>query len=513
VGPQLVGPLADIFRDPSRRQIERSLAAEILCDFASDQPHLLTDLILDADEKQFGELFAKLKNQKEAALQVLNAELAKPVPDKACPDAKEKLAKRQANAAVLLLRLDKGEEAWPLLKGGPDPLRRSYLLHRLGPFGVDPSVVLKRLEVEEDLSTRRALLLSLGEFAKKDFEKGERDRFVKKMCAIYREATDPGLHAAAEWCLREWKEDLWLKRMEKEWEKDNRFREQKLNQIRQELAQEKAQAGRQWYVNSQGQTMVVLPGPVTFTMGSPDTEAGREPEEMLHERRIGRSFAIASKPVTVEQFLRWCPSYDYRTQYSPELNCPITRVTWYAAAEYCNWLSLKEGLPEKEWCYLRNKTGKYADEMRLAPDYLKRTGYRLPTEAEWEFACRAGAKTSRYYGDSEELLPKYAWFMSNSRHRSGLVGSLKPNDLGLFDMHGNVFIWCQETLRDYVILPGGAAQDDTEDDPEVREKDFRVVRGGSFADTPWDLRCAYRIGTHPSLRNNYMGLRPVRTFR
>ena len=75
------------------------------------------------------------------------------------------------------------------------------------------------------------------------------------------------------------------------------------------------------------------------------------------------------------------------------------------------------------------------------------TGYRLPTEAEMEYATRAGALTSRYYGETEELLPKYAWYNKNSQERTWPVGSLKPNDLGLFDVQGNVYTWCQESFK------------------------------------------------------------------
>ena len=82
--------------------------------------------------------------------------------------------------------------------------------------------------------------------------------------------------------------------------------------------------------------------------------------------------------------------------------------------------------------------------MTIPADVLKRTGYRLPTEAEWEYACRAGTVTSRYYGVSVELLGKYAWYQANSQDHAWPGGSLLPNDLGLFDMLGNVFEWVQD---------------------------------------------------------------------
>ena len=129
-------------------------------------------------------------------------------------------------------------------------------------------------------------------------------------------------------------------------------------------------------------------------------------------------------------------------------------TSWYQAAAYCNWLSQQQKLPEDQWCYEISETdlraiknGDPPAAMKLKENYLSLTGYRLPTEAEMEYATRAGAVTSRYYGETEELLAKYAWYIKNSKEKTWPVGSLKPNDLGLFDVQGNVFTWCQEATR------------------------------------------------------------------
>jgi formylglycine-generating enzyme required for sulfatase activity len=277
-----------------------------------------------------------------------------------------------------------------------------------------------------------------------------------------------------------------------------------------------------WYVNGQGQTMVVIPGPVEFRMGSPPSEEGRSPVESQHKRRMGRTFAIAAKSVTVGEFRRFLrdtkleeafeaggQAAPLMQKYSPDENGPIILVSWYMAAAYCNWLSKQEGIREEQWCYQTNARGNVT---ALKAKYLSLPGYRLPTEAEWEYACRAGAVTSRYYGESEDLLGMYAWYFSNSKARSWPVGSKKPNDLGLFDMHGNVWNWCQERYKDYSAAKGDEAIEDEEDDLSIGTATHRVLRGGSFFIQASVVRSALRVSDVPSLRNFYIGFRPSRTF-
>ena len=157
-------------------------------------------------------------------------------------------------------------------------------------------------------------------------------------------------------------------------------------------------------------------------------------------------------------------------KFSPDAEGPWIALDWYTAAHFCNWLSVREGLPKEQWCYIPNESGAYAEGMLIPADVLDRKGYRLPTEAEWEYACRSGAITSRYYGNSPNLLSAYAWYQANSREHSWGCGSLLPNDLGLFDMLGNQFEWVHASMNRELPRTNGVLSDDMHDRMLVVEK-------------------------------------------
>ena len=145
-------------------------------------------------------------------------------------------------------------------------------------------------------------------------------------------------------------------------------------------------------------------------------------------------------------------------------------------------------------------------------DVLGRAGYRLPTEAEWEYACRAGTITSRYYGSSVELLKKYARFQSNSAGHASRCGSLLPNDLGLFDTLGNVFEWCQERASGVPRGNRGTSTDRWLMHEKIGMTQLRVQRGGSYGNMADASRAAYRTSEMPSYQGVYSGMRLVKTL-
>jgi formylglycine-generating enzyme required for sulfatase activity len=369
---------------------------------------------------------------------------------------------------------------------------------------VDPHLLVERLDHEESAAIRRALCLCLGEYALDRLSESERDRILERAWQVYREDPDPGLHGAAQWLLG------------KLGQRDAAARAAStLAETEIVLNARPPQDRRRWYVTSQGQTMVVIRGD-RFLMGSLATDPDREEDEILHTKQISRTFAIAATETTLAQYERFQQENagaEMDLVNNPELRrvarsgeAPIAGLTWYEAAAYCNWLSAQEGISEDQWCYERNAEGRFGPGMRAKPNYLSLTGYRLPTGAEWEYACRAGSTTVRYYGQTKELLAQYAWYSDNAQRQSWPVARLKPSDFGLFDMYGNVWEWCHDLSNTYA-----ETAEDVEGRLPIAENEGRVLRGGSRQDHAYGVRSADRNADPPESRNTHYGCRVTRT--
>ena len=150
--------------------------------------------------------------------------------------------------------------------------------------------------------------------------------------------------------------------------------------------------------------------------------------------------------------------------------------------------------------------------MKLFETYLEKTGYRLPTEAEWEYACRAGASTSRHYGRAESRLEAYAWFGNNAGKAMHPVGRKKPNDLGLFDILGNAAEWCGDLNRPYPQNEKDVVND-LQGAAEIADASMVPARGGTFFFPPTLVRSAWRMPEHPNNRAIVLGFRLARTIR
>jgi formylglycine-generating enzyme required for sulfatase activity len=238
-----------------------------------------------------------------------------------------------------------------------------------------------------------------------------------------------------------------------------------------------------------GIPMVLIPAG-SFDMGSKRGRAGESP---VHRVRVD-AFYIDQFEVTQQRYgelIRGNPSH-----FKGPDN-PVEQMSWAAAALYCNARSRAEGL---EPCYREDTV-----ECKFSAN-----GYRLPTEAEWEYACRAGTDTEYGFGDKAAKLGEYAWYADNSAQKTHPVGQKKPNPWGLYDMHGNVAEWCNDAYDPRYY------QDSPDENPRGPEGDEAfVLRGGAWNSPADECRSAYRRGADPGFHaacfhGDYIGFRCVR---
>ncbi len=240
----------------------------------------------------------------------------------------------------------------------------------------------------------------------------------------------------------------------------------------------------------QSKDLVPIPAG-SFRMGSPDAEEGRwDDEGPVHEVRVS-AFQCLRTPVTRQLYEKVMGEDPGWPEGKADVR-PVNKVSWFDAARFCNRLSKEEGL---EPCY--------EIDSRDVRWQLSADGFRLPTEAEWEYACRAGTQGRWSFGENEKDLGDHAWYGGNSGNKPQPVGEKKPNPWGLHDMHGHVREWCWDWFGPYSeepqVDPTGSVKGRT-----------RVLRGGSFFYEPRGLRSADRNWVRPGNQIRFIGFRCVR---
>jgi eukaryotic-like serine/threonine-protein kinase len=485
----LIEPLRRTFSDAELTEAERLPVANILARYFDDDVPQLVELALESTPRQF-DVFTKILAKRADPLRAdLQREAKVSIPADATEEEKDRMARRQANAILLLRESGEDQFLWPALRHGPDPRLRSFLIHHLRQIPATPEQWLQRVSREVDAGIRQALILVLGSGSATTLSSEQRSGMTNQFLRIYREDVDSGVHSAAEWALRRLGCDALI------------------DEAIDELSKLGLRLGFHWYVTKSKLTMIIFEPPGPVALGSPETEPGRDAsDEGAWICNVDWSFAVSATEISQGQYLELCADYgEYLNESAAEPTCPVNAVPWFDAIRYCRLLSQRDGLSEAEMAIpavADLKKGTY-------PNFLTHTGYRLPTEVEWEVACRAGTVTPRFFGFAPDLLPLYTCYIGNSGGQSRSVAQGYPNPAGLFDMLGNVAEWCYNIFavrpESQPVLFDSA--------PGFRAVARYPVRGNDYSSNARTLRSANRRSVYPADHAYSRGFRVAHTVR
>ncbi len=519
VSDRMLPPLEALFGNRDRAESEQLAAANAIAFFAERDVQRLARLLLIASGPQYNILFEKYRDiADEQTRASFAASLQRQPSDELDAESRIALGKERATAAITLLRLGERESILDVLRYADDPEAMTQFVHRCRARGVTADELIALLEIVDqrrgpldgqrkkiDDSAMYALLLALGDFAWDDLVPTTRETLVKRLGAIYQRDPSSGVHSATGWLLRRWEQRDVVDRVDqtalaydptghREW-------------FVREIAYEAGGIGG-FFTTTQSLhfTFIVFP-PGEFTMGSPDTEPNRVPDETQHLVTLTRPIAVCDRELTWAQWMAMEGTGRrdaYARQSSKTLgdNDPVFAVNWFEAVTYCRWLSERAGWSEDAQCY-EDPTSLPKDgegNPMNWPLRLEGAGFRLPTEAEWEFICRSGISSAYSFGHDEALLDQYAWYLKNSGDWSHATGELRPNPRGLFDIHGNVLEWCHDWYNEGELVDGT-------DPPGAETGRDRVYRGGCWSSSAGDCRSSSRSRSEPTDRNNLLRFR------
>lgn len=381
------------------------------------------------------------------------------------PASAEKLHRQVAIANLGRLTLDSDKPPYSAFRASDDTRVQTYMILEASQRGVPPEVVIERIKGEQDPDVLFGLLLALGNYPASLRTGVEGESLVNWLEDCYRNHPDSGVHAAAGRVLKTWSD------------------RERVEQLDAELAAGGIVNGRRWYVNTIGMTMIIV-GPLTST---------DQPTDDSEQRRY---WAISATETTCLHYARFTAKDDADLPEFPYPTCPARGVGLLGAAQFCQALSNHERIPTD---------GMAVQEIQVdgETNFLIKTtglGYRLPTEAEWEYACRAGSTTYRYFGGPDTPHESFLW-RDPDHGRLNPVGTLIPNRLGLFDIHGNVDEWTMSTYE------RGREDDPSATEVLITDTTRAYLRGGGYIALPQDISSEYRFAAMANLDIPNLGFR------
>lgn len=522
-------------------------AAALLAALFDDQTETLTRLVESASPTQLTWLLTPLKAPPDAAKERFTRRLT----ELSSEAETEPTVIAKANLIIALIQLG-SSDYWDYLDRSQHISVATEIIERLGPSSGLSPISVGQLTSQlanwrtVDARPMASLILSMGQFNDAQIPQSRRKSLVPLLLNVFTNHPDVEVHSSARWLLQEWNAKTQLAAAE------------------QKLRTSDPTPGHRWHVDLAGNTFAIFEPVSQFSMGLTEvqrelakTQSSYTDGEQQHLRRIPRRFGICIHEVTNSQFaefeahmveawkqrLATLDSEDQteakqlkawmedvprrqkkRSAYSPD--APVVEISWLRVLAYCRWLSDKHStghcLPSvtrlQQWYH--SKT-----DVPLLQKHLRRPGYRLPTAAEWEYACKANTNTLRPNGSVPSRLEAYAWYGADRTFSPQTVGTLKPNGFGLFDMLGNASEWCLTWYREVLPDPSLAISSElvTSDSsgpiwPDIGEtddgwqSDLREHRGASYQHNANDLRTSKRFHLRPYKGLNYLGFRLARTY-
>ncbi|HWB12253.1 MAG TPA: bifunctional serine/threonine-protein kinase/formylglycine-generating enzyme family protein [Pirellulales bacterium] len=510
IAPRLLPEVYRSFGGAGHSGAVRDAATAALAVWAGGQTRLLATATSEASPERFAVLLPALAAARDRAVPVLREIVRRQPPSGGRVSEQERIAlgRLRAGAAITLLRLDEDPLLGDLFTPADDPESRTQFVAGLRARGVEPAKLVACFDRAREVPVRFGLMLALGEFMLEEMPATDLDRLRPRLVDLYRTDPSSAIHSASGWLLARWQ----LAEEVSDFDHTPHSADFDLR--------------REWFNVQVG--LPISPGMIAkmirfpageFLMGSPPTETDRQNQETQHRVRLTRPFAMSHRPVSralYAQFLR-----DFRgpaaaeaylalvKETTPMPTHPAVAVSWYDAVSFARWLTTETGMSEDDQCYADPATlaldGDGHPIERQWPFHPERRGFRLPTEAEWEYACRAGTVTAFSFGSDQSLAGDYGWTQNNSAGSSHQTLNLKPTGRGLVSMHGNVGEWCHDWLG---FIPGGKGVDPM----GAAGGPCRAIRGGSYLCVAALARSASRAGLPPEFAAPDAGVRLVCTL-
>jgi formylglycine-generating enzyme required for sulfatase activity len=487
----LIPELLNVVKDETLTVRRRGVATFVLVEWCKDDAPIMAEILSVCDSSHFDLAYRHVAAAKD--LLELMAHLDK-IADESVVSQTELSpvrAKRSAAAVSVLCKFGLSDRVLRHLRDATSIECTTQFIHGLRERKVEISDVLPLVLEAKHAKVKAAIALSLGEFERPDFGSALASIALDTLFEWYRLDGNCWVHGACKWLLRRWS---FAGELAKEDEA---------------LSMVLASAGRQWYVrnlNGNYITFIIVEAG-EYQIGSPRSEPLRQSDEALHTVRITRRFAIADSQVRRQEFNSFedsgNPRFDGIDECAPTPKHPMIWVSWRDSIRYANWLTHQSGLQSIDQCYEETLAGSGSEG--VVNFFPERRGFRLPTEAEREIACRAGTASAFSFGNDVNLLRHYGWYLDNSNLKTHEPGELRPNPWGLFDMHGNAYNWCSDRYGPYYL--------DSEPDPRGPSRgESRVLRGGGWNYGARDARSAHRYFSQENNRHGKIGFRLVQTL-